>query len=367
MKILHLIYTHGVSGAEKHLKHLLPGLKAYGIDCSLMIVCPPDSAEIINSFADEFNSAGVNTNVMITKKGIHRNTLKAIAIHLKENGIGIIHSHLIRADIMAAMVKQFFFRKLFVISTKHGYQEQVMAYYSSENFKIPRNLFYYFTWYTLWKANKNISISQCTSNLFVNFKLTKELMPVIHHGVDVVKKDNNLQDKGFFRRADIQIVVVGLKTYPDCNLLIVGDGPLKNELEEKTKNLGIEKNVAFVGFQNDPYSYITNSDVIVIPSLFEPFGLVFIEAMALKTPLVAFDVPAGNELLKNKETGYLVPKFNSTEMAEKIISLLKDPVERERISNNAYQDYLTYFTTSTMVKNTAHWYLDLIKVHPNLQ
>ena len=66
-----------------------------------------------------------------------------------------------------------------------------------------------------------------------------------------------------------------LQQFPDCVLLVLGEGSLKETLIAQSKSLGIEKSVFFLGFQPDPYSYIANSDMIVLPSLFEPFGLVY--------------------------------------------------------------------------------------------
>jgi 1,4-alpha-glucan branching enzyme len=140
---------------------------------------------------------------------------------------------------------------------------------------------------------------------------------------------------------------------------VLGEGSEKNNCIEKVKKLGLQKNVEFLGFKPHPYSYISHSDVIIVPSLFEPFGLVYIEAFALKTPVVAFDTAAGNEIIVNNETGLLVEKGDSKALAEKIIYLLENPRERNKIAERAYGKYITSFTTEVMVKNTADWYKSL--------
>ena len=107
-----------------------------------------------------------------------------------------------------------------------------------------------------------------------------------------------------------------------------------------------------------PYSYISNSDVIILPSLFEPFGLVYIEALALKIPIVAFDTPAGNEILQNNETALLVKKEDSGALAEQIIYLLRNRGERDGLAQRGYAKYQGSYTTEIMIKNTAEWYFN---------
>ena len=155
-----------------------------------------------------------------------------------------------------------------------------------------------------------------------------------------------------------------IRQIPDTRLLILGDGSEKYTLEKQVNDLGITGEVIFMGFQSDPYTYILQSDVIVLPSLFEAFGLVYIEAFALKTTLIAFDAPAANEIVTNNETGLLVPKFNSEILAQKIIYLLQNSDERKRISENAYQKYLEYYTADRMIADTAKWYKSL-NLHTN--
>ena len=85
----------------------------------------------------------------------------------------------------------------------------------------------------------------------------------------------------------------------------------------------------------------------------------FIEGLALKTPIIAFDVPAGNEILENNETALLVTKGDSKALAEKIIYLLKNPEVSKQIAENAYEKYKKEFTTEAMVKKMAAWYKSL--------
>jgi len=374
MRILHIIYTHGISGAEKYLDYLLPGLINYGIKCDLMIVCPLSSEKTFSEFVSSLRFKGIDSSVIVANRRQMWSTAKKINNYLKNQNISIIHSHLLNTDILVALVKQFFNKKVFIISTKHGYNESVLNTYSPQNYKIKYDLYYYITRYTLKKIDQNIAVSKGMADLFYNLRLTKKHFPVLHHGVTVTSPGSS---PGLYRKAKKQLIITGrletmkgheylltampeiLEVYPECKLLILGDGSLKEKLVKQCETLKILNNVEFLGFQSNPYSYISNSDIIVLPSLFEPFGLVYIEAHALKIPVVAFDTPAANELMENMQTGVLVTRHNTSGLSEKIIYLLEKTAEATNIAEKAYKQYLNKFTSEVMVKKTADFYRSL--------
>ena len=376
MKILHLIYTHGISGAEKYLKHLLPGLKQHGIICDLIVVCPSKYAETITGYCDELRTMGVKSTLIVANRFSIIKTARAINDYLKVNDISIVHSHLLNSDLIAAVLKNLFFKKLFLISTKHGYREKVLQQYEQGKFTRLHDLYYYITKYTFRKIDVNVAVSKGMSELFYNLNLSKTIFPFIHHGISVEEFDMAAY-KDVCRISDQQLIIVGrielikghryliealpavIKVFPTVSLLVLGEGSEKENCIAQAQALGIQRHIQFLGFQPHPYSFISHSDIVVLPSLFEPFGLVYIEAFALKTAVVAFDTSAGNEIMENYKTALLVPKGDSNALAEKIIYLLQNESERKKMSERAYLQYQHHFSTETMVKNTAKWYKTL--------
>ena len=87
----------------------------------------------------------------------------------------------------------------------------------------------------------------------------------------------------------------------------------------------------------------TRPNVVVLP-------------VALKIPVVAFDVPACNEIITHNESGILVPLANSNALAESICYLLQNPAERERLATNGHKLYREQFSIARMVKETGMWY-----------
>ncbi len=376
MKILHVIYTHGVGGAEKYLKHLLPGLKAYGINCDLIVVCTKKTESTFAAYCNEVSNLGIKTTLIVAEKYAILKTAKKVNNYLRAEKIDILHTHLFHADLMAAVLKTFFNNQVRTISTKHGYQEKVLQQYDPVNYKKLNDLYYHITKYILRKIDINIAVSKAMADLYFNLGISNTHFPYIHHGITLQEFDKSEFDSKY-RKARQQLITVGrieiikghhflidampivLEAFPDAKLLVLGDGTEKANCEEQVKTAGLQNNVEFMGFVQQPYHYITNSDIIIQPSFFESFGLVFIEGLALKTPIIAFDVPAGNEILENNKTALLVNKGDHKALAEKIIYLLKNPGVSKQVAENAYEKYKNEFTTAAMVKKMAAWYKSL--------
>ena len=376
MRILHLIYAVSLSGAEKHLRHLLPGLKEKNVTCDLIIISPKKTAAVFADFCSELNELNVKTTLLISGKFSLFKSAKKINRYLNANKINIVHSHLFYGDLIAAVLKTLFNKKVYLISTKHGYQEKVLQQYEPGKTDHPNDLYYFLTKFFLRKINSNLAVSKALANLYYDIGLAKKPYPFIHHGIEIKDFDKEIF-RAECRKATKQLIIVGrielfkghrfliealqivLAKYPETVLLILGEGNQKDNCIEQVNRLKLQNNVQFLGFKTHPYSYISLSDVIILPSLFEPFGLVYIESFALQTPVVAFDTPAANEIVVNNETGLLVEKGHSGLLAEKIIFLLEHPEISSKITEAAFEKYKSSFTTEVMVQKTADWYFSL--------
>lgn len=378
MKITHLIYSEQVAGAEKYLLDLLPGLTANGITCDLICVCPLKAREKFESFCDDLNSKGVST-ILLTGAVIHfLRIARQINQHLCKNNAGYLHAHLFKADLLAVMVKKLFNKKIILLSTKHGYEESYLNDYPvNQGKKIRYNLYYFIAKYLARTMDEQFAVSKSMADIYFDLKLSAQRMQYIQHGINVSIQQVAI-DTAQFKLGTPQLIIVGrieevkghqyllkampdiIKVFPDIRLLVIGNGTQKEQLIQLAKDTGITNNILFLDYQSDPYPFIAHSDIMVMTSMFESFGLVLIEAFALKVPVVAFDVPAGNEIIINNETGLLVPVYDSKCLAEKIIQLLQNPAERERLSLNAYNNYISYYNSSRMIKETVNWYTSMI-------
>ncbi len=119
---------------------------------------------------------------------------------------------------------------------------------------------------------------------------------------------------------------------PDIKGIIVGDGPLRSELEELAKKLGLSENVVFSGVREDIPEIMHALDLFVLTSLNEGLGRVLLEAMACGVPVVASRVGGVAEIVLHREVGLLVPPGDTGRMVEAILEILNDKKQAELFS-----------------------------------
>lgn len=197
------------------------------------------------------------------------------------------------------------------------------------------------------KPLKRYLFSNVVSNVIVNSNYVKESVSniaallkneptVIYHGIHpqtlLVAKGGtkNIAIVGRLsheKGVDIAIKVMlnVLISEPDAKLWIIGDGKEKENLIRLSLELGIQHAVEFVGFATNVDELLMQCAVLMLPSRWEGFGLVLLEAMKLRIPCVAFDHTAANEIIIDNKTGFLIPNMDILLMSEKIKYLLANP------------------------------------------
>jgi glycosyltransferase involved in cell wall biosynthesis len=116
-----------------------------------------------------------------------------------------------------------------------------------------------------------------------------------------------------------------IKRFPRARLLIAGDGPLLTELKRLRDHLNLKKEVLLLGHRDDVSALLGVSNMFVFSSYYEGLPGAVIEAMAAGKPVVAFDIPSLREIVKDGETGILVPERNISKFAQSVIRLAELP------------------------------------------
>jgi glycosyltransferase involved in cell wall biosynthesis len=150
---------------------------------------------------------------------------------------------------------------------------------------------------------------------------------------------------------------------PGTRLLIVGDGPLRAALERRARQLGIGDAVAFAGYQADVVPVYSAMDVFVLPSRYEGFGIVFLEAMALGVPVVGTRVVGSEDAIVDGITGLLVPSGDSPALAATVLRLFADRCLRERLRAEAARKVARDHTREEMAVRTESLYHELLESH----
>ncbi len=147
------------------------------------------------------------------------------------------------------------------------------------------------------------------------------------------------------------------KEYPMLQLVLVGMGPIENELKQR---YGANSHIHFLGWRKDIPQILRASDIFVLPSLREAFGLSIVEAMASGVPVVATDTGGARDIVENGKSGLLVPPGDSDSLLRAIKTLLDNPGQRHDMAKNGLERAKTHFTAERMAKETVELYQFLL-------
>ena len=151
----------------------------------------------------------------------------------------------------------------------------------------------------------------------------------------------------------------------DVEFIIAGDdksrtGENRQRLEALISQLGLTGRVSLLGRCDDLQQLLSTFDLFVSPSRLESFGLAIVEAMACGVPVVATRTGGAGEIIKDGETGRLVPVGNAKALAKEICDLVENSAERARLSENARRDVADRFSLARMVDATEGLYQDVL-------
>lgn len=129
---------------------------------------------------------------------------------------------------------------------------------------------------------------------------------------------------------DYATMIDAVARVPQAHLMILGEGPLLEALRAQVMALAIADRVAFMGFQNNPFAYLSRASTFVLSSVHEGFGNVIAEALACGTPVVTTDCESGPaEILEQGRYGRLVPVGDAPAMADALHQSLTAPVDKD--------------------------------------
>ncbi|UKN01233.1 glycosyltransferase family 4 protein [Paracrocinitomix mangrovi] len=373
MKVLTVQNIEGVAGSEKYFLALLPALIKKGVDCAVYCVYKEKNIAGAEQFFKLLEENNIPYFKLKVKSYGSIKIPRSINKLYKSKNYDIIHTHLIYADFWGAIVKQYLNKKAVVISTKHGYHEDTYVKFCNQAEKLPINLYYRLFKYTHKKLDRSYACSYGLVDFYERGKLiSKGSMDVIQHGFDYPEIPSF--DQSNYRFSKNQIIIVGrlierkghhfaleimpeiIEAIPDVQLIILGDGELRQNLEGQTNQLGISEHVQFLGFKSEVEKYLSASDVALFPSYSEGLPLVIFEAFNAKVPVVTFDAIGCNELVKHEQTGLLASAFSKEELKEYVLRIFNNKEEASTFVENAYEMLKQHFCLDRMVKDTIEFY-----------
>lgn len=291
----------------------------------------------------------------------------------------IVHTNAPKAGILGRLATRIFWPKAKVVHTFHGLgfakehgERQFNFFVRTERFCAKFTDVMVFVSRRNEQEAKSLGIAE--GNRCEIIRAGISFQPQLPAGFDVAKKKKSLRIAPNCKvvlclanfkplKNPIHFVLAAYKVLNQMKnvcFIYTGDGELKQTASNLAKNLGIEKQVLFPGWRNDPYELLAISDVYTSVSLREGVPLSLLEAMAMKVPAVCYDVDGVGEVLTNNKTGFLVRKQDIAGLAAKIEAVLRHPSLREQLKKNIERRDFGEFTVTVMLRKQQQLYTELV-------
>jgi glycosyltransferase involved in cell wall biosynthesis len=367
--VLHLRDSNGIYGAERVVLTIGKNIDRSKFKFILLCMRRKDGrSEELISAAKKFKLKVLTVNV---DKRLDVTGIIKIRKLLKDNKIDIIHTHDFKSDFYALFASLFFGNRR--ITTVHG----------STRDSIKIRLYLYLSEKILYRTYHGIvAVSVRLVKWLKNRGVREGKLHVIQNGIDtdiiremsgkntMLSLENTddekffaiigrlFPDKGHFHFLEALKYVVEKKE--GVKGIIVGEGPYKKEIEEKIKRLGIQDHVHFLGFQKNMLKIYQFADYLVIASLREGLPYVLLEAMTFKIPVLATAVGDIPMLIKNNQTGLLVPPGNTLALQNGMLKMLQKPGHYQQLAENAYTYVNERFSAERMIQKTEALYEEIM-------
>lgn len=364
-----------MGGVEEHVRQIAAGL--HGRGAMVTLICPESSA--IDPLATAAERAGVLVSrlTLSSQLGLWRAVVRFVQVVrlLRQRRIQVMHIHLTgyrggRWAVLAARVA----RTPAVICTI----QIAPAHREGWTLRLERRLMSAL-------IHRFIAVSQVTRRRLTSYLgLPARKTVVIPNAVELDRYNNAYKNKRYDIRSRFDIpddaLVIGsvarlspqkgltylitavpdiLAEVPNLHVLLVGDGPLHEELEAQARALGVRDRVHFAGYQQDVPGYLSAMDIFVLPSLFEGLPLSILEAMAAGLPVIATAVDGTPEALPDGIAGRLIPPRDPSALARLVIELTNDPPMRAQMAE-AGRIHARSFSEEVLLDRVSAVYHDVL-------
>lgn len=371
MQILHVMKATGIAGAERHLLLLLPALRARGVDARLLLL--EEAARPQDALSDAMREQGVPTERRVMQRHLDPLLIPWLVGRMRAERPSLVHAHLAHAQIYGIPAARL--AGVPVITGHHNDDPFIRRFPYRPLFR------------QLWRMTSGGSaISSAVAAFCREIEgESADRLRVIHYGMnppnDIAAQNASriaLRDSLGIKRETVVIgcvgrlieqkgIAYGLEAfaraygqYADTMLVILGDGELRGELEGQAKALGLGNSVRFLGWQEDAPAWMNAFDIFLFPSLWEGFGLVLLEAMAARVPVIASCISAIPEVIISGETGILVPPRDVDGLASALTRLIADAPLRRHMGLLGRDRLETQFSVGKMTDETIRLYHEVL-------
>ena len=360
LRVVHLLQGLEIGGLEIMVAHLLEGLDPRRFQSQVI------GYDSLGPLAYRLGMSGIPTSLLQRRPGVDLRYIPRLARHLATIRPHILHLHNPTAFFYGTLAGRLA-RVPCIVYTEHG-----RDFASSKRNKFLHRLL------ARW-VNRIVVVSESGRAVLQAEGVPRERIKIIHNGIDaaqfLIGEDRwGMRTRlGFDREQPLLGIVARLdsiknhasllramprviRAHPDATLLIIGDGSLRAELEKQAGELGLGRNLRFLGTRNDVPELLAALDVAVLCSLSEGLSLTLLEESAAGKPMVATAIGGNPEIIEDGQTGLLVPVGDEAALASAINSLLDDLERARTLGGAARLRFMREFTLARMLSRYAELY-----------
>jgi L-malate glycosyltransferase len=361
MKVLHLISGGETGGSKNHLLSLLTHLNKEEI---LLGVFQE------GQLSEEARQLGIPLVVFGQSSRYDFSIIGKIKLTMRQEGINMVHTHGPRANLYTYIMRQ---------STKFKWVTTIHSDPQQDFIKggVKGKVFTAINMRVIKKIDHFFAVSERFKQMIVGFGIDAKKITTIYNGIefDIPLKENLTREDLGLSEDDFVIIMVA-RLHPikghtvvfdaikdiDAKLLLIGDGPIRKELEEEVASKGIKDKVHFLGFQKDVHSYLSLSDVKLLASYSESFPLVILEAARAHIPVISTDVGGVKDLISDPSLGWIVPIKDAPSMTDVIeqAMLQKQDAQLAKIGKNLYTKASANYSVDQLAEKTKQTYIKLM-------
>lgn len=370
MKFLFIINSVAAGGAENHLLGLAKYLnKTSNTEIEILVLRrEADVRGGASGLQREFEQVGISVTRLRDFCLSDLGRLLSLGFFLIKKKPDILHSHLPRADLLCSVIK-LLFPSTNWISTVHDA-------YNRDKYRGFAFLFIFS--FLLRRANQFIAVSDHVAH-WIRDRYGKSAFSrtqIIYHGIGIKNSPTKMLFPDPKRpvigclaryepRKGHDVLIKAMKRVtervPDAQLWLAGSDPMgyAKRLSELVDSLGLKKNVTIDRYQ-DSGEFYRSIDIFALASRSEGFGIVLIEAMANKIPLVGSNIAPINHIVLDGETGFLAESNDFEDFADKILELIENPQRARGMSEAGFQRCASDFSLTAQLEATISLYHRLI-------
>lgn len=370
LRVLQFITPAGFYGAERWVLALANNLNPEHMVCDLAVTRESSAQDL--TVAELYPNSAGDVHYLDMAGRFDFRVVKQLCDVIQKRGIDVIHTHGYKSDILGFLAAKS--AGIRCVSTPHGFSGKVGLKLAAF-IRIGTWMLRYF--------DRVAPLSEELVSDMKRFRVPDKKITFIRNGVDLTEIDAALEEFealvkssegdriiGFIgqmipRKGIPDLIDVFDQLYQEDNnlkLQLLGDGSQREGLEEKASEQDSAKAIEFLGFRSDRLELLSRFHLFVMTSSLEGVPRCMMEAMAVGVPVVAYDIPGVDRLVKHGETGLLAPHGDKASLASCCRQLLDNPALAATLSGNARQLIDEKYSAARMAQEYEHLYADLLGV-----